>query len=79
MSDASVTAENVLLYDRCNRQLLEDSVDPIKNGVLVVYVLLEFRGALVTESHVAVHLSILVPSSKQHNIFWELDLQGKQE
>jgi hypothetical protein len=79
MPDASVATENVLFNDRCNRQLLKDSVDPIKNRVLVVYVLLEFRGALVTESHVAVHLPILVPSSKQHNIFWELDLQGKQE
>ena len=79
VADAAVAAEDVVLDDRSDGQLLEDLVDPVEEGVAVVDVLLELRRALVPETHAPVHLAVLVRPPQQDEVLGVLDLQREQQ
>ena len=79
VADAAVAAEDVVLDDRSDGQLLEDLVDPVEEGVAVVDVLLELRRALAPETHAPVHLAVLVRPPQQDEVLGVLDLQREQQ
>jgi hypothetical protein len=63
VSDAAMHAEDVVLDECSQGHLLEDPVDSVKEGVLILDVLLEFYCALIAKSHVFIDLSVLVASA----------------
>lgn len=68
-----MAAEDVLLDNSSDGQLLEDFVDPVEEGVTIINVFLELGRALVSETHAAVDLTVLVRSSQQDEVFRVLD------
>lgn len=69
-----MATENVLLNDCSDRQLLEDLVDPVEEGVTIIDVFLELGSALVSETHAAIDLAVFMCSSKQDEVFGIFDL-----
>lgn len=74
-----MAAEDVLLNNRSDGQLLEDLVDPVEEGVTIIDVFLELGRAFVPETHAAVDLPILVRSSQQDEVLRVLDLEGEEQ
>ena len=72
-----MAAEDVLLNNRSDGQLLEDLVDPVEEGVTIIDVFLELGSALVPETHAAVDLAVLMRSSQQDEVFGIFDLEGE--
>lgn len=71
-------AEDVVFNQSGNWHLFKKSVYSTEEGVLIVDVLLEFAGALISETHTAIDVSILMGTSQQNDVLRVLNFERKQ-
>lgn len=76
-----MAAKDSLLSVRNNgseRHLIEHVVDLGENAILIVDIFAQFLSAFLSESHVLIHVPILVIASEENNLPWILQLQSEE-
>ena len=78
-SNASMQADDSIINNSCKREPIKEIVDLVEDRVWVVWIFSESAAALLSESESIVDPLVLVVSSQEMDLVWELDLQGHQQ
>ena len=78
-SNASMQADDSIINNSCKREPIKEIVDLVEDRVWVVWIFSKPTAALLSESESIVDPLVLVVSSQQMDLVWELDLQGHQQ
>ena len=84
VTDSTVDTEDLVvgllvIYHGSKWHVLKDIVELVEKTVGVIDVLVEPLGALLTESKVSVHISVLVVTSEKEDLSWVLELESQEQ